>query len=89
MYKRIAIPFTDGRTNPLPIAADLKVAVDSKGGSIMRDIEKTITLAIIDDHWKEHLRSMDELKDAVQAASFEQKDPLVKYKIEAYNDQSR
>ncbi|MBK9568149.1 MAG: preprotein translocase subunit SecA [Saprospiraceae bacterium] len=85
LYKRIAIPFTDGRTNPLPIAADLKVAVDSKGGSIMRDIEKTITLAIIDDHWKEHLRSMDELKDAVQAASFEQKDPLVKYKIEAYN----
>lgn len=51
----------------------------------MRDIEKTITLAIIDDHWKEHLRSMDELKDSVQAASFEQKDPLVKYKIEAYN----
>jgi preprotein translocase subunit SecA len=84
-YKRIAIPFTDGRTNPLPIAADLKTAVDSNGASIMRDIEKTITLAIIDDHWKEHLRNMDELKDAVQAASFEQKDPLVKYKIEAYS----
>ena len=84
-YKRIAIPFTDGRTNPLPIAADLKTAIDTNGGSIMRDIEKTITLAIIDDHWKEHLRNMDELKDSVQAASFEQKDPLVKYKIEAYN----
>jgi preprotein translocase subunit SecA len=84
-YKRIAIPFTDGRTNPLPIAADLKNAVESNGATIMRDIEKTITLAIIDDHWKEHLRNMDELKDAVQAASFEQKDPLVKYKIEAYN----
>jgi preprotein translocase subunit SecA len=83
-YKRIAIPFTDGRTNPLPIAADLKKAIDTKGASIMKDIEKTITLAIIDDHWKEHLRSMDELKDSVQAASFEQKDPLVKYKIEAY-----
>ena len=83
-YKRIAIPFTDGRTNPLPIAADLKKALDTKGASIMKDIEKTITLAIIDDHWKEHLRSMDELKDSVQAASFEQKDPLVKYKIEAY-----
>jgi preprotein translocase subunit SecA len=69
----------------LPIAADLKKAIDSNGASIMRDIEKTITLAIIDDHWKEHLRNMDELKDAVQAASFEQKDPLVKYKIEAYN----
>lgn len=84
-YKRIAIPFTDGRSNPLPIAADLKQAIDSNGASIMRDIEKTITLAILDDHWKEHLRNMDELKDAVQAASFEQKDPLVKYKIEAYN----
>ena len=84
-YKRIAIPFTDGRNTPLPIAADLKLAVDTSGVSIMRDIEKTITLAIIDDHWKEHLRNMDELKDAVQSASFEQKDPLVKYKIEAYN----
>lgn len=84
-YKRIAIPFTDGRNTPLPIAADLKLAVDTNGASIMRDIEKTITLAIIDDHWKEHLRNMDELKDAVQSASFEQKDPLVKYKIEAYN----
>ncbi|MBK8515702.1 MAG: preprotein translocase subunit SecA [Saprospiraceae bacterium] len=84
-YRRIAIPFTDGRSNPLPIAADLKAAVDSNGSSIMRDIEKTITLAIIDDHWKEHLRNMDELKDSVQAASFEQKDPLVKYKIEAYS----
>jgi preprotein translocase subunit SecA len=84
-YRRIAIPFTDGRSNPLPIAADLKEAIDSNGASIMRDIEKTITLAIIDDHWKEHLRNMDELKDSVQAASFEQKDPLVKYKIEAYS----
>ncbi len=83
-YKRIAIPYTDGRLNPLPIAADLKNAVDSNGESIMKDIEKTITLAILDDHWKEHLRNMDELKDSVQAASFEQKDPLVKYKIEAY-----
>lgn len=84
-YKRIAIPFTDGRNTPLPIAADLKLAIDTNGTSIMRDIEKTITLAILDDHWKEHLRDMDELKDAVQSASFEQKDPLVKYKIEAYN----
>jgi preprotein translocase subunit SecA len=84
-YKRIAIPFTDGRSNPLPIAAELKHAIDTNGASIMRDVEKTIMLAILDDHWKEHLRNMDELKDAVQAASFEQKDPLVKYKIEAYN----
>jgi preprotein translocase subunit SecA len=83
-YKRIAIPFTDGRSQPLPIAADLKEAVDSQGASIMTDIEKTITLALIDENWKEHLRNMDELKDSVQAASFEQKDPLVIYKMEAY-----
>ena len=83
-YKRIAIPFTDGRQNPLPISADLKEAMDSKGNSIMTDIEKAVTLAIIDENWKEHLRSMDELKDSVQAASFEQKDPLVVYKMEAY-----
>jgi preprotein translocase subunit SecA len=84
-YKRISIPFTDGRTQPLPIAADLKEAVESNGATIMTDIEKTITLALIDDNWKEHLRNMDELKDSVQAASFEQKDPLVIYKMEAYN----
>ncbi len=83
-YKRIAIPFTDGRQSPLPISADLKEAMDSKGNSIMTDIEKAVTLAIIDENWKEHLRSMDELKDSVQAASFEQKDPLVVYKMEAY-----
>jgi len=83
-YKRIAIPFTDGRQKPLPISADLKEAMDSKGETIMTDIEKAVTLAIIDENWKEHLRSMDELKDSVQAASFEQKDPLVIYKMEAY-----
>ena len=83
-YKKIAIPFTDGRSHPLPIAADLKEAVDSNGASLWKDIEKTIVLALIDDNWKEHLRSMDELKDSVQAASFEQKDPLVIYKMEAY-----
>ncbi|RMF23690.1 MAG: preprotein translocase subunit SecA, partial [Bacteroidetes bacterium] len=84
-YKRIAIPFTDGRSRMLPIAADLEDAVKSDGKSIARDIEKAVTLAIIDEKWKEHLRSMDELKESVQAASFEQKDPLVVYKMEAYN----
>ena len=83
-YKRIAIPFTDGSSRPLPIAATLEDAVKSKGKSIMADIEKTVALSIIDDEWKEHLRSMDELKESVQAASFEQKDPLVIYKMEAY-----
>ncbi len=83
-FKRIAIPYTDGRKNALPVSADLKEAVDSNGKSIMLDIEKALTLSLIDDHWKEHLRHMDELKESSQAASFEQKDPLVVYKMEAY-----
>ncbi len=84
-YKRILVPFSDGSKRTMPITADLEEAVKSKGKSIMKDIEKAVTLAIIDSRWKEHLRSMDELKDSVQAASFEQKDPLVVYKMEAYN----
>ena len=84
-YKRILIPFTDGRANPLPITANIAEAAATNGKSIQRDIEKAVTLAIIDEKWKEHLRSMDELKESVQAASFEQKDPLVVYKMEAYN----
>ncbi len=83
-YKRIAIPFTDGRKHALPVSADLKEAVDTKGRSVMIDIEKAVTLSLIDDHWKEHLRHMDDLKESAQAASFEQKDPLVIYKMEAY-----
>lgn len=83
-YKRIAVPFHDGRAKQLSISAHLKDAVASEGQTIMTDIEKAVTLALIDDSWKEHLRSMDELKDSVQSASFEQKDPLVIYKMEAY-----
>ena len=85
-YKRIAIPYeSTTREKPLPIAADLQNAVDSNGETIMKDIEKALTLALIDENWKEHLRSTDELKDSVQSASFEQKDPLVVYKMEAYD----
>lgn len=84
-YKRISIPFTDGRKNALPVSADLKQAIDTKGRSVMVDIEKAVSLFLIDDHWKEHLRHMDELKESSQAASFEQKDPLVVYKMEAYD----
>lgn len=83
-YKRIMIPIVDGTNHPLPITADLKKAVDSKGDSIAIDIEQAVALALIDDNWKEHLRNMDELKDSTQAATFEQKDPLVIYKMEAY-----
>ena len=84
-YKWILLPFTDGRKSPLQITANIEDAVNTKGESIKNDIEKTVFLAMIDDKWKEHLRTMDELKESVQTASFEQKDPLVVYKIEAYN----
>jgi preprotein translocase subunit SecA len=83
-YKRIIVPFTDGRQNPLIITAEIEEAIKTKGKSIRQDIEKTVGLALMDDLWKEHLRSMDELKESSQAASFEQKDPLVVYKMEAY-----
>jgi preprotein translocase subunit SecA len=83
-YRRIAVPYSDGRNRMLPIAAELEDAVRTNGKSIMRDIEKAVTLSILDEKWKEHLRSMDELKESVQSASFEQKDPLVIYKMEAY-----
>ncbi|RMG83085.1 MAG: preprotein translocase subunit SecA, partial [Bacteroidetes bacterium] len=84
-FTRIAVPFSDGSPRKLNVSADLEAAIKSDGKSIMTDIEKAVTLAIIDERWKEHLRNMDELKDSVQAASFEQKDPLVVYKMEAYN----
>ena len=85
IYKRIIIPFTDGRKNPYAVTAEIEETVRTKGKSIMQEVERAVTLAIIDEKWKEHLRSMDELKDSVQAASFEQRDPLVIYKVEAYN----
>ncbi len=83
-YTRIMVPFTDGSTHPLPISADLKKAYETQGYSVVHDLEQAITLAIIDEEWKEHLRSMDDLKESSQGASFEQKDPLVIYKIEAF-----
>ena len=83
-YKRILIPFDDGSNRKLAISAHLEDAVKSNGESISLDIEKAVALAIVDEEWKEHLRAMDELKESVQAASFEQKDPLVIYKMEAY-----
>ena len=63
----------------------MEQAIQSNGKTVMRDIEKVATLALIDDAWKEHLRNVDDLKESVQGASFEQKDPLVIYKMEAYN----
>ncbi len=83
-YRRISVPYIDEGEKQLNISANLEEGVNSEGKSIMKDIEKAVTLALIDNNWKEHLRSMDELKDSVQSASFEQKDPLVIYKKEAY-----
>lgn len=84
-FKGIQYMFSDGGVHPLVVRSEIEKAVKTQGKSIRNDIEQTVSLAIIDDKWKEHLRNMDDLKEAVQAASFEQKDPLVVYKMEAYN----
>jgi preprotein translocase subunit SecA len=81
-YKNIVIPFTDG-IKTLQVTADLEESVKSDGMNISTSIEKGVTLAIIDDFWKEHLREMDDLKQSVQNAVYEQKDPLLIYKFEA------
>ncbi|RKD20201.1 preprotein translocase subunit SecA [Pelobium manganitolerans] len=80
----IIVPFTDG-THGIQIAAPLKKAVENQGKEVVKAFEKTITLSLIDDTWKEHLREMDDLKQSVQNAVYEQKDPLVVYKMEAFN----
>ncbi|MDX6746236.1 preprotein translocase subunit SecA [Polaribacter sp. PL03] len=82
-YERIVVPFTDG-IKSLQVVTNLKEAYESEGKSLVTDFEKNITLAIIDENWKEHLRKMDELKHSVQNASYEQKDPLLIYKFEAF-----
>jgi len=82
-YERIVVPFTDG-VKSLQVITNLKEAYESKGKQLVTDFEKNITLAIIDETWKDHLRQMDELKQSVQNASYEQKDPLLIYKFEAY-----
>ncbi|MFQ3180501.1 MAG: preprotein translocase subunit SecA [Polaribacter sp.] len=82
-YERIVVPFTDG-IKSLQVVTNLKEAYETEGKSLITDFEKNITLAIIDENWKEHLRKMDELKHSVQNASYEQKDPLLIYKFEAF-----
>tara|TARA_B100000683_G_scaffold12562_1_gene13323 strand:+ start:32 stop:3394 length:3363 start_codon:yes stop_codon:yes gene_type:complete len=81
-FERIVVPFTDGKKT-MNIVTNLKDAYESDGKELINDFEKNISLAIIDDSWKTHLRKMDELKQAVQLAVHEQKDPLVIYKFEA------
>jgi preprotein translocase subunit SecA len=82
-YERIVVPFTDG-IKTLNVVTNLKDAYESEGQRLINDFEKNITLAIIDDSWKTHLRKMDELKQSVQLAVHEQKDPLLIYKFEAF-----
>lgn len=83
-YERIVVPFTDG-AKTLNVVTDLKKAYESEGRQLVADFEKNITLAIVDEAWKKHLRKMDELKQSVQLAVHEQKDPLLIYKFEAFN----
>jgi preprotein translocase subunit SecA len=83
-YLRIIVPFTDG-IKSLNVVTDLEKSYASKGKTLVTDFEKNITLAIVDEAWKKHLRKMDELKQSVQLAVHEQKDPLLIYKFEAFN----
>jgi preprotein translocase subunit SecA len=82
--KRIIIPFTDG-FKTLNAMVDLESAYKSECKNVMKEIEKSIVLALIDQSWKDHLRQMDELRQSVQLAVHEQKDPLLIYKLEAFN----
>ncbi len=83
-FTNIAVPFSDGRKT-VQVAVNLDKAYQSQGSEILDALEKGITLAMIDQSWKEHLRDMDDLRTNVQFASHEQKDPLLIYKLESYN----
>jgi preprotein translocase subunit SecA len=82
MYERIMVPITDGR-RMFNIPCNLKEAYESESKSVVKEFEKAILLHIIDDSWKENLRQLDELKHSVQNASYEQKDPLLIFKLES------
>ena len=84
IYENMAIPISDGR-KMLTLSINLKKAYESEGKEIARVLSKTITLWQIDEKWKEHLRDMDDLKQSVQNATYEQKDPLLIYKFESFN----
>jgi preprotein translocase subunit SecA len=80
----IAIPFTDG-IRGMQIVANLQDCIEQEVRPVTQALERNITLALIDDAWKDHLRQMDDLRGSVQMASYEQKDPLLIYKFEAFN----
>lgn len=83
-YENIAIPITDGQKG-MQVVVNLKKAVENGSREVILSIEKSISLALIDESWKEHLRELDELKQSVQNATYEQKDPLLIYKFESFN----
>lgn len=84
VFKNIVVPFTDG-IKMYNVVTNLEKAYKTNGEDLMRSFEKAIILSHIDDAWQEHLREMDELKQSVQNAAYEQKDPLLIYKFESYN----
>ncbi|MBQ6723980.1 MAG: preprotein translocase subunit SecA [Paludibacteraceae bacterium] len=84
MYENILIPITDGK-KVYNIAVNLKAAAETNCKEVVKEFEKRMLLYVIDDEWKEHLRQLDDLKQSVQNASYEQKDPLVIYKIESFH----
>jgi len=83
MFKMIQVPFTDG-IKTMTIVTDLQQAYETKCESLITDFEKNISLSIIDENWKTHLREMDDLRRSSQGAVYEQKDPLVIYKQESF-----
>ena len=82
-YQNIALPITDGR-KAFNVLVDLRKAYETKGKELVRAVYKTVTLRVIDEYWKNHLRDMDDLKQSVQNASYEQKDPKLMYKTESF-----
>ncbi|MEO6001411.1 MAG: preprotein translocase subunit SecA [Chitinophagaceae bacterium] len=82
--ENVVVPFSDGRKN-IQVLTNMQKTLETAGSEIVNALERTITLAMIDETWKEHLRSMDDLKQSVQTAYLEQKDPLVIYKVEAFS----
>lgn len=80
----VAVPFTDGKKG-IQVLPILDKYIATEGRELNDALERSITLALIDDAWKEHLRAMDDLRHSVQTAGYEQKDPLVIYKIEAFS----
>ncbi|MGD0342317.1 MAG: SEC-C metal-binding domain-containing protein, partial [Bacteroidales bacterium] len=83
VYENVVVPISDG-VRVFQVITNLKANAESEGKELSRSYEKTVVLATIDDAWKEHLREMDELKESVQNATYEQKDPLLIYKFESY-----